>query len=126
VLKWLHEHNAPLICSNKIGKEAAEGGSVPVLIWLAETLPHEYWSKQRLTRMLQVAGCYGSLEACIWLRQQGAEWPDTLHSASWDYAAWKQCVLDWGRAEGCTTVHPGFNDCSSEFSKVRGTWQSWG
>jgi hypothetical protein len=123
VLKWLHEHQAPL--SEEIGEHSAAGGSVPVLIWLAEVLPNEYWTTERLTRMLQLAGCYGSLEACIWLRQRGAEWPDTLNGDMSERAAWKQCVLDWARAEGCTTAHPGFAEYSSEFPKVRGNVSYW-
>jgi hypothetical protein len=123
VLQWLYKQGAPL--GDEIGDHAAESASVPVLIWLAEVLP-VFWSVQQLTFMLQVAGCYGSLEACIWLRQQGAEWPDVLDADRGPHAVWKQCVLDWARAEGCTTEHPGFDECDSEFPKVRGIISFWG
>jgi hypothetical protein len=115
VLKWLHAHGAPL--GDETGEAAAQSGSVPLLTWLAEVLPVEYWSAQRLTTMLLLAGCYGSLEACIWLRRQGSEWPDRLDDLynEDDVGVWKQCVLDWARAEGCTAEHPGFDDCLSEF-----------
>jgi hypothetical protein len=68
VLQWLYKQGAPL--GDEIGDHATESSSVPVLIWLAEVLP-VFWSAQQLTFMLQVAGCYGSLEACVWLRQSG-------------------------------------------------------
>jgi hypothetical protein len=113
-LQWLHERGAPL--AEGIGVYAAAGGSVPLLTWLAEVLPEEHWSAQQLTRMLQRAGSYGSLEACIWLRQRGAEWPDELSARfeNRDEVAWKQCVLDWARAEGCTTEHPDPTFCYYE------------
>jgi hypothetical protein len=117
VLQWLHEHGAPL--EDEVGDYAAAGGSVPVLSWLAEVLPSEHWTTERLANMLLLAGCYGSLEACIWLRQRGAEWSETL-AAEPEFAfksVWKQCVLDWARANGCTTEHPGFAEHSSEFAQ---------
>jgi hypothetical protein len=121
VLQWLHERGAPLMAG--IGENAAKSGSVPVLTWLAEVLPpHDnFWSARQLTAMLQTAGSFGSLEACVWLRQQGAEWPDSLIGYGTEgWVAWKQCVLEWARANGCTTEHPGFADHDSEFPKVRG------
>jgi hypothetical protein len=118
VLQWLQERGARL-GDDAVGQYAAAGGSVPVLSWLAEVLPSEHWTTQRLTRMLQLAGCHGSLEACIWLRQRGAEWPATLRARLTHVreAAWKQCVSDWARANGCTTAHPGFAEHSSEFAQ---------
>jgi hypothetical protein len=85
------------------GSPLEHSGILRALVRLAEVLPNEYWTTKQLTFMLQLAGCYGSLEACIWWRQQGAECPDTLYSNNWHYEAWKQCVLDWARANGCTT-----------------------
>jgi hypothetical protein len=119
VLQWLHAHGAPV--SSALGDKAAEAGSVPMLAWLAEVLPpEEYWSVQGLTAMLHMAGCWGSLEACVWLRQQGAEWPDTLaDDCIWEKGVWKQCVLEWARANGCTTEHPGFADYDCDFPTKR-------
>jgi hypothetical protein len=121
VLQWLHERGAPLMAG--IGGDAAKSGSVPVLTWLAQVLPshNNFWSARQLTAMLQTAGSFGSLEACVWLRQQGAEWPDSLIDYGTEgWVAWKQCVLERARANGCTTEHPGFADHDSEFLKVRG------
>jgi hypothetical protein len=73
VLQWLREHETPL--GDQVGEYAAAGGSVPVLSWLAEVLPHEYWTAARLTRCCSLlavtaalrlaSGCDSGAQSCL-------------------------------------------------------------
>jgi hypothetical protein len=101
-VKWLLEH-----CAGSgwgpadVCEEAAESGSVVLLIWLCEQL-HYSWSQQQLDTMLQAAGGASQLAACEWLRQHGAQWPAQLIDDRWDdYKLWPREMRQWAVGQGC-------------------------
>eukprot|EP00953_Heterococcus_sp_UTEX-ZZ885_P040980 20934-Heterococcus_DN1.PRE.2 len=55
----------------------------------------ELFTETLLSEMLAVAA-----SSSKWLRQRGAEWPDML----WHGNRWDGEVLQWARAEGCTSL----------------------
>jgi hypothetical protein len=78
-------------------RAAAQGGSIEVLTYLQELGLLD--SASMLTEMLNVAALGSKLAAAKWLRAQGAEWPAEFGLRPWDGE-----VLEWARAEGCTTL----------------------
>jgi hypothetical protein len=100
-LKWLYEHDCPCDWStneDSTAVEAACGGSPEMLQYCLEQ--GAVWSAEQLTTLLQAAGSTDSLANAKWLRQQGAEWPAVLSRGSYE---WEGEVLEWARAEGCTS-----------------------
>jgi hypothetical protein len=79
---------------------AAECGSIEVLTYLQQQ--GLLTSRALLTDMLDTAAAVrNELAAAKWLREQGAEWPTSFLSYR---HPWHSDVLEWARAEGCTTV----------------------
>jgi hypothetical protein len=95
-LRWLHEHDCPWDF-NHICADAAAGGSVAVLQYLAEQCGS--FTSEKLQEMLNAAGAYGRLDAAVWLRQQGAELPTTL---KFTWKAWEGDTLAWAIQQGYT------------------------
>jgi hypothetical protein len=89
---------------------AAKGGSIEVMEYILQQ--GVVSESTHLTDMLQAAGAYKRLAAAQWLRQQGAEWPDSL-TYYWRGRCkrWKGEVLAWARAQGCTASQ----DTDSEY-----------
>jgi hypothetical protein len=54
------------------------------------------FTADELTVMLNIGAASNKLAAAQWLRQQGAEWPDSLY-------CWSQDIVAWARLEGCTS-----------------------
>jgi hypothetical protein len=105
-LQWLREHGCP--CDNVlVCIAAAHGGSVGVMAYMLEQqqqLVGGAVNTVLLTLMLRAAGANEQLVAAQWLRQQGAEWPDVLqHRYDFELRRWSGAVLEWARAEGCTS-----------------------
>jgi ankyrin repeat protein len=96
-LRWLREHGAPFD-TQEVRIAAAESGEVPTIEYALNAEPAA--SAAQLTDMLNAAGVYDWIVAAKWLRQQGAEWPAVLR---FSFADWSGNVLQWARAEGCTS-----------------------
>jgi hypothetical protein len=100
-LRFLLEHGCPTyplsLCIH-----AARGGSIEAM-QLVQQQPDTELSAAVLTGMLNAAGACGQLDACLWLRAQGAAWPALLHDMFWKrcMAPWSGAALAWARAEGC-------------------------
>jgi hypothetical protein len=100
-LKWLCEHGCPCDMSSFKGStavEAACSGSAEMLQYCVEQ--GAVWSVEQLTALLQAAGCTDNIATAKWLRHCGAEWPAVLKH---DYTQWHAAMLEWARAEGCTS-----------------------
>jgi hypothetical protein len=95
-LRWLHEQNCPWDF-NHICADAAAGGSVAVLQYLAEQCGS--FTSEKLQEMLNAAGAYGKLDAAVWLRQQGAEWPSVL---KFTWKVWEGDTLAWAEEQSYT------------------------
>jgi hypothetical protein len=80
-----------------LGRSAADAGSAAVLACLQQQ-GMLATDAAALTMLLDIAGMHSRLAAAQWLRQQGAEWPSRFN-----WFPWKNEVLAWARAEGCTT-----------------------
>jgi hypothetical protein len=110
IVKWLHEHLTIGDCSFAI--DAAKNNSVKELEYLIDNA--ESWDSQadedcKLQDLLSRAAAYGSLDACKWLRAQGANWPDELAYRVFlcgDMVKWHKNAIAWARAEGCTAALP--------------------
>jgi hypothetical protein len=124
VLRWLQEVSYAFNESTAAG--AAAGGHKAVLLWLVDqevpidkkllrgtairyghmsilSLLHErdlLPPRHHYSSMLQLAGAFGHLDVAQWLRQRGAEWPAILKYGD---KPWTGAVLEWARAEGCTS-----------------------
>jgi hypothetical protein len=91
---WLREKGCPWD-SNRVAEEAAAGGRMHIL----EYLHNEglLTNAEVLTNALNFAGSWHKKEEG--LRQQGADWPALLQA---DGLEWRDELLAWARAEGCT------------------------
>jgi hypothetical protein len=109
-LRWLHEHT-PAFCMKSVRATAAAHGSIEAMAYLLPHIEHnpfEYLFSERidvkptraLTTMLNIAGCNGQLDAAKWLRQQGAEWPESLF---YGLKEWSGATLEWARKARCTS-----------------------
>jgi hypothetical protein len=65
-----------------------------VLQYLAEQC--DSFTSKKLQEMLNAAGAYGKLDAAVWLRQQGAEWPAVL---KFTWKVWEGDTLAWAVQE---------------------------
>jgi hypothetical protein len=120
-LMWLCEQGCSMMYDPEaMLHAAAKGGCTAVMEYvLQQGVVSEYVLQKgvvsdsaHLTDMLQAAGAYKRLAAAQWLRQQGAEWPDSL-TYYWRGRCkrWKGEVLAWARAQGCTASQ----DTGSEY-----------
>jgi hypothetical protein len=106
-LKWLRQHGCP--CDHVTTTLfAALGGSVAVLAYMLEQPEQQQldaaFHTALLREMLAVAGANQQLAAAQWLRAQGAAWPDVLrYNVNGEQQQWRGAVLEWARAEGCTS-----------------------
>jgi hypothetical protein len=96
-VRLLHEQGCP-IDIQEVRMTAAAAGHLPVLMYAMSAEPAA--SAAQLTEMLNAAGANNHLSEAKWLRQAGAEWPAVLRH---NRTAWKTDVLQWARAEGCTS-----------------------
>jgi hypothetical protein len=74
---------------------AAQGGTVEALRFLQQQ--GIVTSTAMLTDMLGHAALNNKLAAAKWLREQGAEWPNSIE---YGWSPWSSEVLDWAVAEG--------------------------
>jgi hypothetical protein len=95
LLRWLLDNGCPWH-ADKLCMAGADSGSIELMSYLQQQ--GLLTSAELLTEMLESAGCYNNLAAAKWLREQGAEWP-----TEFDVFVWSGEVLEWARAEGCTT-----------------------
>jgi hypothetical protein len=103
-VRWLLAQGCPVkpmqICVN-----AAQGGSVELMTEYLQQVQRDNETaeaqQQLLTDMLNAAGAHCQLEAAMWARQRGAEWPEKLHFAE-TRTNWRGKKLEWARAAGCT------------------------
>eukprot|EP00953_Heterococcus_sp_UTEX-ZZ885_P024041 13178-Heterococcus_DN1.PRE.4 len=66
-------------------------------------------AEYQLQELLNAAGAFGSLDACKWLRNNGAVWPSILVYDNFYYCneqEWHNAAVVWARAEGCTSLGP--------------------
>jgi hypothetical protein len=101
-LCWLREHGCPWnVCD--VGMHVAHTGHTNILDYVIEQ--GEVLDVELLTDALNCAGAFGQLAAAQWFRQHGAQWPAVLrHTAHPGFSTeWTGAVLDWARAEGCTS-----------------------
>jgi hypothetical protein len=82
---------------------AARSGSIETMQYVQQQQPGAEFTAALLTDMLNAAGACSALDACVWLRAQGAAWPLVLHDRFWKrcLAPWTGAALAWARAEGC-------------------------
>jgi hypothetical protein len=84
-------------------------GTVEDLQWLAERVS-SVWTTAELSRLLTVAAENDNLAVAIWLRQQGAAWPQSfatlngnlVGSAPTSCAIWSLRAMQWALANGCS------------------------
>eukprot|EP00953_Heterococcus_sp_UTEX-ZZ885_P023698 13014-Heterococcus_DN1.PRE.1 len=104
-LQLLIEHGCPF-AADTLYAMAARGGHVSVLNYLQKIGLTA--SSLALMGSLIIAGSLSHLAAAQWLRAQGVEWPLILSmpvedSESNEMKLWEGAVLEWARAEGCTS-----------------------
>jgi hypothetical protein len=75
-LQFLQEQQCPYD-TDSILTHAAANGNVDVLKWMQQSSIGD-WAANGLKEMLNYAGIHDQLDAVIWLREQGAEWPNSL------------------------------------------------
>eukprot|EP00953_Heterococcus_sp_UTEX-ZZ885_P029602 15703-Heterococcus_DN1.PRE.2 len=95
-LRWLFSRNYPY--ESSAAYAAAQNRSLEVLQFLHSSADVPEWPAHMLTGLLQAAGGAGRIDNCRWLRQQGADWPDTL---TWQLQLWPAGSIEWAREEGC-------------------------
>eukprot|EP00953_Heterococcus_sp_UTEX-ZZ885_P002161 1680-Heterococcus_DN1.PRE.7 len=111
ILNWLIEHGVTY--DDEIALLAAQHNRDKVLEHVIDN-PNTWDTAVRddykLKQLLHAAGAFGSLEACKWLRNNGASWPD-VHALYWppnhcprDALYWSEDTLEWAKAEGCTSL----------------------
>jgi hypothetical protein len=97
-LRWLHEQGCPWY-EEGMCRLAAERDSTALLEYLQQE--GLVFTAEQLTDMLDIAGNHSKLAPAQWLRQRGAEWPPVLTKCGrWH---WAGELLQWARAEGCTS-----------------------
>jgi hypothetical protein len=100
-LQWLLEHGYPCI-ERLLWRAAAMRGHISVLEFLLQTGVNA--SPRDISMALFKAGSSNHLAAAQWLRAQGAEWPPGLSmEVNGAQQQWEGAVLEWARAEGCTS-----------------------
>jgi Ankyrin repeats (3 copies) len=94
LLRWLIDSGCPW-AESQLCMAAALSGNMELMTHLQQE--GLLLSLSRLTFMLSYAGGHNKLAAAQWLREQGAQWPTAFT------LPWNGKVLEWARAEGCTT-----------------------
>jgi hypothetical protein len=95
-LRWLLSRDHPYASSAAYA--AAQNRSLEVLQFLHISANVPEWPAHLLTFLLQAAGAADRIDNCRWLRQQGADWPDTF---TWQLQPWPASSIEWAREEGC-------------------------
>jgi hypothetical protein len=96
----LQEHGCPWDFDD-VCVAAAKGGSEDAMAYLhLQQHADIAFNAETLTEMLNAACALHKLAAAQLLRQQGAEWPESLN---YDGIAWSGALLQWVRSAGCTS-----------------------
>jgi hypothetical protein len=111
ILNWLIEHGVTY--DDEIALLAAQHNRDKVLEHVLDnpnTWDTAFIDGYKLKQLLHAAGAFGSLEACRWLRNNGASWPN-VHALYWppnhcprDALCWSEDTVEWAKAEGCTSL----------------------
>jgi hypothetical protein len=98
-LRCLREHGCPWD-EDQVRRRAARRGSVAILEYIQQQ--GLLTTTAQLTEMLNIAGVARNNQAAVqWLREQGAQWPETLKYRS---ARWRRATIAWAREQGCTAL----------------------
>jgi hypothetical protein len=122
VLRWLHESGCPWD-AEEVALNAAICGSVGILDYLLQqgVLPEG----DLLTEMLAAAGAHNRLEAAVWLREHGADWPPAL-MCNVPAMYWSRELVAWARGEGCTAfLSEDYTDPYSEAADDHSSSDGW-
>ena len=96
-----------------MGLCAAVQGQVEVLKYVRSA--GVQWSAATLTTMLAASGDVEELDAASYIRQElGAEW---LHKLAHEQERWPQSMVNWARAQGCTS--PVLGECRTSFHSTQ-------
>jgi hypothetical protein len=103
-LRWLVEHGCPYE-AHTLWLVAADEGHISILDYLQQIGVNA--SPVVLRLLLLTAGASNHLAVAQLLRAQGAPWPHVLSapvaSVDGEWKQWEGAVLEWARAEGCTS-----------------------
>jgi hypothetical protein len=77
LLQWLHDSECLWDCAEVCG-HAARNGSAEMMHYIYEQGAADELEPEEETELLTFAGHYGHLLVAVFLREQGAEWPDEL------------------------------------------------
>jgi hypothetical protein len=102
LLQWLYSRSC-LWQQGPVLLDASAGGSVAMLEWLLTVTPP--WSSDSKQRMLHVAGCRNTFAVVQWLRDHGADWPQSFcacikHFDSLKSTCWPLSTVQWALACG--------------------------
>jgi Tfp pilus assembly major pilin PilA len=91
-------------------ESAAKAGTLADLQWLADR-DSRFWTVAELSQLLSSAAERDELATAIWLREQGAAWPQSFvqrngpissaSSAATGCATWSIRAMQWALASGC-------------------------
>jgi hypothetical protein len=99
VFKWLHEHGCPWDAKQLLFAPKNRDGYDGLRDYLLSQTP-EWQTPAILTDLLNQAGALDNLSVAKWLRQQGAEWPQSL---VYNGKKWRIAMAEWAREQGCTS-----------------------
>jgi hypothetical protein len=100
-LQWLLEHGCAHD-ANALWLTAAARGHITVLSYLQQIALVA--APADIFKALFMAGAHSHLATAQWLRAQGTEWPAVLtYEVDDELLQWEGAVLEWARAEGCTS-----------------------
>jgi hypothetical protein len=90
----------------------AKRGSAEDLQWL-RAVDENTWTTAVLSRLLIIAGQNDNLQAVMWLRAAGAEWPASFlqRSSMYSGACWSLRAMQCARASGCPWGAWSSSDC---------------
>jgi hypothetical protein len=91
VVAWSHEQGCELI-PIEIAFAAVWSNSVPILQYLIAN--GAVFAAEELTNLLDESDEYRKLNAAVWLRDHGAQWPRSLNK-------WQQSMIAWACEQGC-------------------------
>jgi hypothetical protein len=92
LLRWLVDSGCPYHTSD-LCISAAKSGSIEVLAYLQQR--GMLTDAEMMSFLLDVAAIYNNLAAAMWLKEQGADWPERVRNGPWGVE-----VLEWAIAEG--------------------------
>jgi hypothetical protein len=100
-LQWLIEHGCAHD-ADALWLTAAGRGHITVLSYLQQIALVA--APADVSKALFMAGAHSHLATAQWLREHGAEWPAVLSmEVNGEEQQWEGAVLEWARAEGCTS-----------------------